>query len=75
MTCPSCSRDMTQGNIYVRGIGSSLFWSTDRNVRFGSRKGLLQLDLFKISVTPAGAQAVVEAWQCPACPVVTLRAA
>jgi len=64
---------MAQGFIYIRGFGASLFWSSNRNIRFWSRKELEPMDLSKISVTPTGTQAVVEAWRCSTCTFVTFR--
>jgi hypothetical protein len=43
------------------------------DVSFFSRKALEQVDLGRVSVTPTGAQAVLEAWRCPACRIVAFK--
>ncbi len=73
MNCPACSAKMGEGFIYVRGIGGSLFWSKSKTVSFFSRKELEQVDLTKLSVTPTGMQAVLEACRCPSCGVLAFR--
>ena len=65
--CPDCSRPLEPGYLYVRGIGSSLHWSTESNISFLSRKGLRQLDLSAGSQTNAGGQGQLEALHCPSC--------
>ncbi len=67
MQCPECRNEMEKGYLYVRGFGGSLFWSTDKDTRFFSRRGLQQIDLSKISVIPPAAQAVLEAGKCATC--------
>ena len=73
MKCPSCGRDLDQGFLYVRGLGSALFWSPDKETSFWSRLGLEQVDLAAASVTGVGSQAVLEAWRCGGCAMVTFR--
>ena len=73
MNCHACDALMDRGFLYVRGIGGSLFWSTRNDVSFFSRKGLEQVDLNRVSVTPTNAQAVLEAWRCPACRTVAFK--
>ena len=73
MNCPACDALMDRGFLYVRGIGGSLFWSTRSDVSFFSRKELEQIDLGRVSVSPTGAQAVVESWRCSACRTVAFR--
>ena len=74
MNCPECNAAMTDGFLYVRGIGSSLAWSTDPDVRLLSKKGLDVVDLTELSRTPSGGQAVLDATRCPSCNIVSFRA-
>lgn len=71
MKCPACSSDLNGGFLYVRGIGAALYWSEKGDASFLSKKELEQIDLSKISRTPIGNQAVVPAWQCGECELVT----
>lgn len=73
MNCAECGKEMEPGFVYVRGMGGSLFWSTDGDVRFPSKRGLEQLDLSKLSTTSIGAQAVVSASRCTQCGVVSFQ--
>lgn len=73
MKCSACERDMDQGFMYVRGLGGALFWSRNKEARFWSRQGLEQVDLAAVSVTGVGAQAVLEAWRCGSCGLLTFR--
>ena len=73
MKCPECGKEMKDGFLYVRGVGGSLFWSTEGNVRFPSKRTLEQLDLSKLSATPTGAQGVLNASRCTDCGVLSLR--
>ncbi len=71
MKCPACSSDLKEGFLYVRGIGAALHWSEKGDASFFSKKELEQIDLRKISRTPTGNQAVVPAWRCEKCDLVT----
>ncbi len=73
LKCPSCAVELGRGFIYVRGFAGSLFWSETRETRFYSRKGLEQIDLSKISEVPTGGQAIIPAWRCSACGMVTFK--
>ncbi len=73
MNCPECSTEMELGFLYVRGMGSSLAWSSDPNVRFFSKKGLDIVNLTELSRTPTGGQAVLEAARCSGCNIVSFR--
>ena len=73
MECSGCGKTMDKGYLYVRGMGGSLFWSTEGGVRFPSKRSLEQLDLSKLSTTPIGAQGVLEAWRCANCGVLSFR--
>jgi len=64
---------MEAGYIYVRGIGSALFWSKTKDRNIFSRKDLEQIDLSKISVTGTGTQAVLPASCCEICKTVSLK--
>jgi len=65
---------MEKGYLYVRGLGGSLFWSTEKNSGFFSRRGLQQIDLGKISALSPRAQAVIQAGKCGNCGTVSFRA-
>jgi Domain of unknown function (DUF6487) len=71
--CPACTIDMSEGFLYVRGIGGALFWSKSGTASFFSRRDLEQVDLKKASVRPIGAQAVLQAWRCGKCGVLVFR--
>jgi hypothetical protein len=71
--CPACSADLSEGFLYVRGIGGALFWSKSGTASFLSRESLEQVDLRKASVRPIGAQAVLPAWQCEKCGLFVFR--
>ena len=71
--CPACEGDLEKGFLYVRGIGSALFWSKRGDTSLISRKELQQIDLGQISTTGAGGQVVVEAWLCASCEFVCFR--
>lgn len=73
MTCPDCQAEMEDGFLYVRGIGSSLSWSSDPKVRFFSKKGLDIVNLTALSRTPTGGQAVLDAPRCRQCKLVAFR--
>jgi len=73
MKCPSCSKEMEPGFIYVRGIGGSLFWSKNKDTRFFSRRELEQIDLGKLSLTGIGAQAVLGAVRCSSCAIIAFK--
>ena len=73
LTCPVCATTLEKGHLYVRGIFASLHWSTRGDTRVLSRKNLEQIDLSRISSTPAGGQAVINAWLCPACNLLSFR--
>ncbi len=73
LNCPACERNLEQGFLYVRGIGSALFWSEHGDTGMMSRKNLEQIMLDKISTTGTGAQAVIEAWRCPDCEIISFR--
>lgn len=73
MKCPKCEKKMEGGFVYVRGFGSALFWSQRKDARFWSRKGLEQIDLRAVSLTGIGAQAVIEAWRCADCKMLSFH--
>ena len=73
MICPECQVQMDKGFLYVRGIGSSLAWSSDPKIRFFSKKGLDFVNLTELSRTPTGGQAVLDASRCPHCNRVAFR--
>lgn len=73
MKCSECGKEMEAGYLYVRGVGGSLFWSADGNVRYPSKRTLEQLDLSRLSTTPTGAQGVLKASRCEDCGVLSLR--
>ena len=73
MKCPACVADMSEGFLYVRGVGSALFWSKSGTASFFSRRELEQVDLRKASVRPVGAQAVLPAWSCGKCGMLAFR--
>ena len=73
MNCSNCNVEMEPGALYVRGMFTSLLWSTRKDVSFLSKKGLDLIDLGEISVTPTGAQAVIESARCPKCAAITFR--
>ncbi len=73
MNCSVCNVEMEQGALYVRGMFTSLLWSTRKDASFLSKKGLDLIDLGEISVTPTGTQAVIESARCPICAAITFR--
>lgn len=73
MKCSACGGDLDQGFMYVRGIGGALFWSRNKDTSFWSRQELEQVDLAAVSMTGVGAQAVLEAWRCSSCKMLTFR--
>jgi hypothetical protein len=73
LLCPRCSKTLDGGYLYVRGFAASLHWSTQSDTRFWSRKALEQIDLGEISSGGTGAQAVIEAWLCRNCELITFR--
>ena len=75
MNCPSCETTLEKGFLYVRGFGGSLFWSTSGSTRFFSRRDLDPVNLGRLSTTPTGGQAVLEAWRCPDCGLVAFPTA
>jgi hypothetical protein len=74
MKCPSCSKDMQPGFMYVRGLGGSLFWSETKDTRSFSRRGLEQIDLSRLSLTSTAAQAVFSAARCRPCSLIAFKA-
>lgn len=74
MDCPHCKNEMENGYLYVRGLGGSLFWGTDKDTGFTSRRGLQQIDLEKISIVSPAAQAVIEAAKSAVCGTVAFQA-
>jgi hypothetical protein len=74
MKCPECGNEMERGYLYIRGLGGSLYWGSNSNTGFFSRRGLLQIDLSRISVVSPAAQAVLEAGRCGTCGTVHFRA-
>lgn len=74
LICPSCASPLSDGYLYVRGLGASLHWSSRSDVGFLSRSGLAQIDLGEISQADVGAQAVVRALRCDSCDSITFRA-
>ena len=40
MNCSNCNVEMEPGALYVRGMFTSLLWSTRKDVSFLSKKGL-----------------------------------
>lgn len=73
LKCPSCETGLEPGFLYLRGIGSALFWSEHGDTGIMSRKNLEQIQLDKISLTGTGAQAVIESWRCPDCDFICFR--
>ena len=73
MKCPACAGDMSDGFLYVRGIGGAMFWSTSGTGSFLSRNDLVQIDLERVSVRPIGTQAVLKAWSCMKCGMLAFR--
>ncbi len=73
MKCPSCAAEMSEGFLYVRGIGGAMFWSGSETASFLSRQDLVQIDLERASVRPVGTQAVLKAWSCMRCAMLTFR--
>lgn len=73
MKCPSCAVEMSEGFLYVRGIGGALFWSASGTASFFSRQDLVQIDLERASVRPVGTQAVLKAWSCVRCAMLAFR--
>lgn len=73
VTCPACSAQMKKGHLYVRGLSASLHWSSRGDTKFLSRKNLEQIDLSQISTRPTGGQAVLDAWLCPVCDLLSFR--
>ena len=74
MKCPECGNEMEKGYLYVRGFGGSLYWGSNKDTSFFSRRGLQQIDLSKMSVVSPAAQAVLEASQCGTCRAVYFKA-
>ena len=73
MKCPSCSEEMSEGFLHVRGIGGAMFWSASGTGSFLSRNDLVQIDLERASVRPVGTQAVLKAWSCMKCGMLAFR--
>ncbi len=73
MNCAICQTEMKNGALYVRGLGGSLYWSSRKDIGIFSKKGLSQIDLSKISITPVGKQAVIESWRCTACSMIMFK--
>ena len=67
MKCPGCAAEMEAGFIYVRGMATSLHWSTQGDTGALSRRNLEMIDLGRISPTGARNQAVVPAARCASC--------
>ena len=40
LNCPACEKNLEPGFLYVRGIGSALFWSQHGDTGMMSRKNL-----------------------------------
>ena len=74
MKCPECGNEMEKGYLYVRGLGGSLYWGSNKDTSFFSRRGLQQIDLSKMSVVSPAAQAVLEACKCATCRTVYFKA-
>ncbi len=74
MKCPECGNEMEKGYLYVRGLGVALYWGTQGDTSFLSRKGLQQIDLSKTSVVSPAAQAVLKAGKCAACGTLHFKA-
>ena len=74
MKCSECGNEMDKGYLYVRGFGGSLFWGSNHDTSFFSRRGLQQIDLTKLSVVSPAAQAVLEAGKCGTCRMVCFKA-
>ena len=72
--CPFCSAPLGETYLYVRGIGATLYRSSNPDVRFFSRSNLEQIRLDKISLTGTGAQAVIRALSCESCGSVSFKA-
>ena len=73
MRCPACGKEMDAGYMYVRGLGGSLYWSKSKDTRFVSRRGLDQIDLGRLSLARAAAQAVLNAHRCESCGTVAFK--
>ena len=73
LSCPACATKLEKGHLYVRGLAASLHWSSHGDTGVLSRKNLEQIDLSQISSTPVGSQAVIDAWLCPACNLLSFR--
>lgn len=71
--CPFCSAAMEAEFLYLRGIGGSLHRSGRSDTRLFSRKGLEQINLDEISVTPAGTQVVIKTLHCSSCDAICFR--
>ena len=74
MKCSNCDYNMVNGALYLRGFGGALFWSTNKDAKFLSKKGLEQIHLGNLSITgSANTQAVVNSWRCPNCKLVSFE--
>lgn len=67
----TCGTKMLGGFLYVRGVGGALLWSESGETPIYSRRGLDQIDLDAMSRGPTGGQAVVPAWRCPDCAMIS----
>jgi hypothetical protein len=72
--CPFCASPMATEYLYLRGIGGALHRSDRPDVGLFSRKGLEQINLDKISRTPAGTQVVLDTLHCSACDAICFQA-
>jgi len=73
--CPSCGADLKTGFLYLRGIGGSLFWSTQKDVALLSRRGLEHIDLNRLGLAGAGGQTILDAHRCPSCSTIVFKSA
>lgn len=71
MKCSRCDVEMEDGAMYVRGMFTSLLWSSRKDASFLSKRGLDIINLGNISRTPTGAQAVIESARCRQCGAIT----
>jgi len=67
MNCSECSKEMEKGFLYVRGFGAALLWSDRQDTSAVSRRGMEQIDLAKVSVSPSRQQSVIHGFRCAGC--------
>jgi hypothetical protein len=67
MNCSECNKEMEKGFLYIRGFGAALLWSDRHDTPAVSRRGMEQIDLSKVGVSPSRQQAVIHGYRCPDC--------